>query len=75
MDCGIDTGKIGEFYMLVDSTWDDACQSKLGMLCIGCIEIRLGRLLTQADFNRSFINARTFGQRSQRLALRLGLTE
>lgn len=50
LDCKIDTGKIGEHYMLVDATWQLAHDSNKGMLCVGCIEKRLGRELTPADF-------------------------
>ena len=56
LDCRVDTGKIGEHYMLVDSTWRQAHDSAVGMLCIGCIELRLGRRLVKADFNSSHVN-------------------
>lgn len=56
IDCKIDTGKIGEHYMLIDSTWFQAHCSKTGMLCIGCLEQRLGRQLIAGDFNQSHVN-------------------
>jgi len=52
----VDTGKIGEHYMLVDGTWRQAHNSNKGMLCVGCIERRLNRRLTAADFNQSYLN-------------------
>ena len=57
LDCGIDTGKIGEHYMLIDSVWYQVHTSNKGMLCIGCLEIRLRRKLTKLDFNTSHVNA------------------
>lgn len=72
LDCKIDTGKIGEHYMLIDSTWALIHNSNKGMLCIGCAEKRLGRLLTISDFNNSHINRTSPGQtKSQRLIERL----
>lgn len=56
MDCKIDTGKIGEHYMLIDSVWSQVHSSKKGMLCIGCLEQRLDRIITARDFNTSYIN-------------------
>jgi hypothetical protein len=56
MDCKVDTGKIGEHYMLADSTWNLIHDSNKGMLCIGCVESRLGRQLISTDFNDSHVN-------------------
>ena len=39
-----------EYYMLRTELWQEACQSN-DMLCIGCVEDRLGRKLVPADFN------------------------
>lgn len=75
LDCRTDTGKLGEHYMLKDSTWYKAHVSNVGMICIGCIEIRLGRKLTVSDFNDSHVNRPAAGKFfSQRLMDRLGLT-
>ena len=71
MDCGIDTGKHAEFYMLIDSVWFSIVGSREGMLCIGCAEIRLGRELTRADFNNSYLNNIHRGIKSARLLDRL----
>lgn len=56
MDCKTDTGKAGEHYMLKDSVWLAVVKDNKGMLCIGCIERRLGRQLSALDFNDSYIN-------------------
>jgi hypothetical protein len=63
-DCGIDTtpctGKRGcrhkgkwEWYMLTDEAWP---MSPFGYLCIGCVENRIGRQLTPADFKDVPVN-------------------
>jgi hypothetical protein len=55
-DCGVDTLAIREFYMVTDDTWALAwpCPIKLmpgqQILCIGCLERRIGRTLTACDF-------------------------
>jgi len=56
IDCKIDTGKIGEHYMLKDDIWFSIHPSKNGMLCLNCLEKRLHRPLTINDFNDSHIN-------------------
>jgi hypothetical protein len=62
MDCRVDTGKLGEHYMLVDATWNKIHNSNVGMLCIGCVEVRLGRQLTRVDFNTSHVNRPAAGK-------------
>jgi len=52
VDCGMDTGKKGEYYMVHDKIW---MLSGLGsynskMLCLNCLEKRIGRPLTKDDF-------------------------
>jgi hypothetical protein len=62
-DCQVDTGATGEWYMVRDAVWerawpgtsqpdyvrtyDEPCRY---ILCIGCLEARLGRELTRQDF-------------------------
>ena len=59
-DCGVDTtpctGKRGcrhkgkwEHYMVTKALWEQAGMDS-GFLCIGCLERRIGRRLTPADF-------------------------
>jgi hypothetical protein len=59
-DCGIGTIRIGEWYMVQDSVWEQAWAGRRKawhgkipgqeILCIGCLEKRLGRTLTAFDF-------------------------
>ena len=54
LDCGVDTRKIEEFYMILPELWltavpdEDHTMNKF--LCIGCLEHRLGRKLCTSDF-------------------------
>lgn len=52
VDCGVTvvakTGPV-ENYMVHDSVWTEAGMGR-GFLCVNCIESRLGRGLTGADF-------------------------
>lgn len=50
MDCKVDTMSIDEYYMVHDEIWEEAVPEFEGMLCIGCLEERLGRELTPDDF-------------------------
>ena len=50
IECGVDTGDIDEYYMVQDEVWHHVNPDRDGMLCIGCLEKRLGRKLTPADF-------------------------
>jgi hypothetical protein len=44
------------------------------MLCIGCLEVRVGRRLEPSDFSDAPINYPGFLKRSERLSDRLGHT-
>lgn len=57
--------------MLVDSTWYLVHNSERGMLCVGCIEARLGRQLVATDFNDSYLNSSRSFERSARLLDRM----
>src|SRR5215831_11331112 len=58
MDCGYDTDEGGEWYMVKDEVWLQACGYIEGrlpgeglgkqILCIGCLEKRIGRTLMRA---------------------------
>lgn len=52
MDCGVDTEAINEEYMILDDLWRIAVPSEAGMLCVACLEKRLGRELRRGDFPR-----------------------
>jgi hypothetical protein len=68
--CGTNTAAIGEYYMVRDDAWPLAGDG--GMLCIGCLEFRLGRLLDRSDFTRCPVNDDPLRPRSARLSERLG---
>jgi hypothetical protein len=75
-DCGVNTQEIGEQYMVNNSVWTAATgvshkwMAMAGFLCVGCIEGRLGRQLTNADFAGVAIN-KDRRHRSPRLCCRL----
>lgn len=77
-DCRIDTSSkhkgIAEYYMVEDDVWESAGMTiDGGMLCIGCIEDRLGRKLTPSDFTNCLLNTEGIFPKSDRLKERLGL--
>ncbi len=60
-DCGVDTlpaewGRNAEYYMVHDDVWAQASAHPHTFLCIGCLERRLRRRLTPADFTDAAIN-------------------
>jgi hypothetical protein len=71
MDCQVDISKIGEHYFIKTDLWLSVVSSNKGMLCIGCLEKRIGRLLTKADFTDCYINNPKFSGMSKRLLNRL----
>jgi hypothetical protein len=71
VDCRVDTIGVREFYRVHDSVRPLAELG--GCLCIGCLEERIGRRLTPADFTDAPINR--FGGSSARLRSRLGRDE
>jgi hypothetical protein len=67
-DCKADT--LGEYYMVWDEIWDRA-GARGGLLCVGCLERRLGRQLCAEDFSDAPINSpRYSGGESPRLSAR-----
>ena len=56
LDCNVDTGKISEHYFLNTSLWMKLAGSNKGMLCVGCVEKRLGRRLIASDFTPCHLN-------------------
>ena len=71
LDCGIDTMATDEYYMVLDDVWLKGVPDGQGMLCIGCLEKRLGRQLVASDFIAAPINLGFF-PRSRRFLDRLG---
>jgi hypothetical protein len=84
-DCGVGTLTIGEWYMAKDDVWEQAWSGRRKswhgkatgheILCIGCLENRIGRTLTNLDFTRSPINNAADEHKSDRLRNRLTTTE
>jgi hypothetical protein len=68
-DCDADTLETGEYYLVHDEVWP--IDSQGGVLCIGCLEDRIGRRLVAADFTDCLLNREWRGH-SERLAARLG---
>ena len=54
LDCGEHTG-LEHFYVHL-SVWNSVMDSEVGMICVGCLEARLGRLLVPSDFTDAHIN-------------------
>lgn len=71
LDCRLDTHQLQEYYMVHDSVWYSVAEEP-GMLCIGCLEIRLGRNLTSSDFTDCALN-RGFFPQSKRLKNRIAV--
>lgn len=71
LDCEQDTGKMYEFYFVHTELWLSAVGSKDGMLCIGCLEARLGRMLDSHDFTDCMINKLSYSMKSDRLLRRI----
>lgn len=76
-DCSVDTHQIDEYYMVTHELWQRAAgqsfQVLMGVLCIGCLEQRIGRKLAPSDFISCPANRAPNRARSQRLKDRLGL--
>lgn len=68
VDCQANTLHIEEYYMVTNDLWKQAGMGK-GMLCIGCLEVRIGRELTPEDFPSIPVN-RGFFPKSERLSSR-----
>lgn len=72
VDCSVNTHFIDEYYMVDFDLWNSVMGSQnTGMLCIGCLEDRIGRKLTTEDFIDAPINYGCFGW-SERMRDRLG---
>jgi hypothetical protein len=59
-----------EYYMVHDAVWLRANPKGDGKLCVGCLELRLGRRLKPRDFIGCPANRR-FGAMSERLRSRI----
>lgn len=73
-DCSVETSSragIAEWYMVEHHVWHLATSNYNDILCIGCLENRLGRKLVPEDFSPVPLNFPDF-PKSERLADRLG---
>jgi len=78
VDCQVDTQDIGEYYVVGADVWASVDMKKHGgMLCISCLELRLGRELASSDFSDAPVNheewawTRFYDKQSEQLASRL----
>lgn len=73
VDCDVLTASSGcsEYYMVQHELWS-VYGVRYGMLCIGCLERRMGRELTSADFLDCPLNRVEYQPKSLRLMRRLG---
>lgn len=84
LDCGIDAWdflengrRVHEDFYLVDEIWEQVCPEN-EILCLGCAEKRLGRVLMRSDFKSDGMQGqREYWDRlgapmSDRMANRLG---
>ncbi len=60
-----------EHFFVVNGVWFKVHNSKYGMMCVGCMEARLGRKLNKNDFTSCYINQLNYGAKSDRLRDRL----
>jgi hypothetical protein len=74
VDCDRCVDAIDEYaYMVTDELWQSLRVSTDAMLCIGCLERRVGRELEPDDFSPVLLNVEGTGMpRSDRLRARLG---
>lgn len=75
LDCGVNTMAIDEYYMVEGDLWRLATRGTdgAGMLCLGCLEARIGFPLVASDFIDAPIN-KGFFPRSPRFLSRLSRT-
>lgn len=71
LDCRQDTGKMREHYFVKTEIWMKVHHSVYGMLCVGCLENRLGRQLRADDFTDAHINNPRLYDMSDRLRSRI----
>ena len=78
VDCGCNTVKRREYYFVHNHVWRKARMQKYtGMLCVRCLEARLGRSLTSSDFPRTLLNAKNmiYGSKILKKRIKDGITE
>lgn len=68
IDCKVSTLFTNEYYMVKDNLWSAANPHENGMLCVSCLEGRIGRELHSGDFTSAPVNS--MGPFSELLTLR-----
>ena len=63
------TSRASEYYMVHDDLWKTANADVVGMICVGCLEKRIGRQLNPLVFSDCPLNHYTHGK-SERLTQR-----
>lgn len=73
IQCGVNTLACNEYYMINDKLWKSITKASKGkgMLCIGCVENRIGRQLVNSDFAKVPLNTIYWNSKSDRLKNRL----
>lgn len=73
LDCHRNTSQMNEYYMVQFHLWHEFVPEHNGMLCIGCLERRMGRELVGKDFTDAPINEyeHPIFRQSERLRSRL----
>lgn len=71
IDCTVNTFENDEYYMVQFELWETYGVEE-GMLCIGCLEDRMGRQLTSEDFIEAPINHEEVFSKSNRFLDRWG---
>lgn len=70
LDCGRDTIEICHYYMLRDEVWREANPDVHGMLCLDCLDVRLGRGIGRWDLSPAPVNVRFLLQWFERVVER-----
>ena len=79
-DCGLGTPTAGEYFMVRNEIWETAWAGRLKpwhalpgqqVLCVGCLETRIGRTLMARDFTAAPCNGPGWNSKSERLRNRL----
>jgi hypothetical protein len=83
-DCGLGCNVAGEWYAVKTKVWEEAWIGRRkswhelpgqAVLCIGCLEQRLGRTLCVEDFTEAVVNSPDKENISERMRQRLTATE
>lgn len=70
VDCQIHTGAVGDYYMVQDDMWETHGVGD-GMLCLVCLEKRVGRELKADDFTEALVNKGALTFRSELMRQRV----